>query len=81
VYCCSVPSGTDIFAGVTAIETNCADVTVSVVLPLIDPSVALILVLPTATPVASPPDEIVATPVMDDVQVTWLVRICVLPSL
>ena len=38
------------------------------------------VVVPAATPEASPAELIVATDVLDDVQVTWLVRFCVLPS-
>ena len=36
--------------------------------------------LPADTPVANPLALIVATAVLDDVQVTWLVIFCVLPS-
>jgi hypothetical protein len=37
VYCCVFPIGTEAFAGVTAIETRFATVTVSAVDPLTDP--------------------------------------------
>src|SRR5262249_29984046 len=36
--------------------------------------------VPWATPVARPPAAIVATAVLDELQVTWLVTFCVLPS-
>ena len=62
------------FAGVTAIEARVAAVTVRVVLPEMEPEVAVIVLLPTATdcarPVAAP---IVATPVVPEVQVTEVV--------
>jgi hypothetical protein len=54
--------------------------TVSPVLPLTDPSVAEIVVVPVATAVARPPAATVATAVFDDAKVTWFVRLCVLPS-
>jgi hypothetical protein len=54
--------------------------TLSPVLPLTAPSVAEIVAVPVATPVASPPALTVATPVLDDPHVTWLVRFCVLAS-
>jgi hypothetical protein len=37
--------------------------------------------LPPATPEARPEVLIVATEVLEDAQVTWLLRFCVLPSL
>ena len=52
----------------------------SVVLPLTAPSVAEIVVVPALTAVASPAAFTVATAVLDDAHVTWLVRFCVLPS-
>jgi hypothetical protein len=45
------------------------------------PEAAEIVVLPVATPVASPPLVIVATAVFVELQVTELVRFCVLLSL
>ena len=55
--------------------------TVSVVEPIMLPTVALMVELPAATPVAKPPAVIVATPVADEFHVAVLVRFCVLPSL
>src|SRR2546425_1280863 len=47
--CCVVPSEIDGLAGVTAIETNAAAVTVNVVLPAIEPEVAVIFAGPVPT--------------------------------
>ena len=73
--------GTCMSTGVTAIETSWAAVTVKIVFPLTDPKVAVMVELPTETLVARPLDAMVATPVMDDDQVTCEVRFCMLPSL
>lgn len=78
---CVVPSGIEGIAGVTAIETSTAGLTVSVVEPLIDPELALTLVLPTATLAASPWAFTVAMVLSAAVQVEELVRSRVLPSL
>lgn len=61
-------------AGVTEIETRVGEVTVKTVEPLTEPEVAVIVDAPTATAVASPAEFIVAALVVDDVQVTELVR-------
>src|ERR1017187_8864123 len=71
----------DGLAGVTAIDCSVAAVTVNTVDPLTAPDVALIVLVPTATPLANPPTVIVATPVVADAQVTDAVRSCVLLSL
>jgi hypothetical protein len=68
------------FAGVTAIDTRGA-VTVRVVVPCTAPEPAVIVVLPMATPLASPPALIVATPGTEELHVAVLVRFSVLPSL
>ena len=72
--CWVVPFAIDGVAGVTAIDTSVAAVTVSVVLPLTAPIVAEMTVVPAATPVARPTDpaalEIVAVAVVADAQVT-----------
>jgi hypothetical protein len=80
VNCCVPPWVIDAFAGVTAIDTSVA-VTVRFVEPLMEPEVARIVVEPVPTPVASPPLVIVATAVFVELQVTELVRFCVLLSL
>ncbi len=64
--------------GLTPIDSSVAFVTVAVVVPLTPPCVAVIVLWPGVSPVASPllPAAllIVATPVLDDAQVTELVR-------
>ncbi len=71
-------------AGVTAMDTSVAGVTVMVVEPVVPPEVAVIVVEPAATEVASPFEPaallIVATAVADELQVTAVVRFCVVPS-
>src|SRR5439155_1501212 len=90
VNCWVNPSGRPGLVGVTAIETRVALVTVSVaqvfvVVQLALPSVAVIVMgPPAATDVARPSEPlallIVAEPVLDDLQVTWGVRSCVVLS-
>ncbi|GAO03349.1 hypothetical protein PSR1_02233 [Anaeromyxobacter sp. PSR-1] len=53
--------------------------TVNVVEPVIPESVAEIAVVPAATVVASPYGEIVAAAVLDEAQVTCVVRSTLLP--
>ena len=67
-------------AAVTAIDCSVAGFTVRLVDPPTLPDVAVILLLPTATAVANPELLIVATLVVADIQVTELVRFCVLLS-
>jgi hypothetical protein len=67
-------------AGVTAIETSVAAVTVRFVDPTIEPEVAVTLVVPTETLEATP---WLFTPAMLEfavLQLTEFVRFCVLPS-
>jgi hypothetical protein len=71
----------DGLAGVTAIETRVAAVTVSVVDPVTLPEVAVMVVVPTPVDVANPAFEIVATPAAEELHVAVPVRFCVLPSL
>jgi hypothetical protein len=77
------PRTTNAFEGVTAIETTLdgPGPTVRTVAELTDFEVAPILLSPCATPVAIPEPLIVATAVFEDVQLTELVRSCLLPSL
>ena len=77
----AVPTRNDaLFALV--IETNAGAVTVRFVEPLMAPDAAEIVVLPVSTPVASPASlPIIATAIFDELQVTELVRFCVLLSL
>lgn len=61
-------------AGVTVMETIVAFVTVNGVEPVTEPRVAVMVVPPGARPRESPVLMICATPVLEDVQVTWRVR-------
>jgi hypothetical protein len=71
-------------AGVTAMDTSVAGVTVSVVDPDVLPNVAVIVVEPADADVASPLETAVllmaATPAADEFQVTDAVRSCVVLS-
>ena len=84
VNCLDVPSAMLELVGVTAIEISVAGVTASVALPETLPDVAEIVVEPVATEVANPFEPaallIAATAVLDDFQVTPVVRFCVDPS-
>jgi hypothetical protein len=68
----TVASGSDVVVMVSG-----AACTVSIVLPLTPPKVAEMVVLPALAPVANPPVSMVATVVLEEAQVTWLVRSCV----
>lgn len=81
VNCRVVPLAIDGFAGVTAIETSVAEVTVSTVDPLTLPEVAMIVLDPAAFAVAIPLVLIVAVLVFWDCQFTEPVRFFVEPSL
>ena len=81
VNCCVSPLGTDGFTGATAIVCNVAAVTVSVSAAEVTPSkLAVMLLVPTPTPVARPAALTVATDIVAELQVTWLVMSCWLPS-
>ncbi len=77
VNCSVSPVARLVFAGVTAIDTSVADVTVSPVDPVIPSTVAEIFTGPGLTAVASPLLLIVAHVVSDDFQVTPDVKISV----
>jgi hypothetical protein len=67
VNCCVAPCTTKEFVGVTAIESKAAGATVSAAVPLIELlALAAIVVLPGATPVATPPALTVLTVVLVD---------------
>ena len=74
----AIPTGMLGLAGVTAIDWSVAAVTVSVVLPVFPESAAVMALVPTPTVLARPFDpaalEMVATAVVAEAQVTWLVR-------
>jgi hypothetical protein len=80
VNCCVRPFATLGLAGVTAMETSAADITVSVVLPVMLPEVAEMVVVPAATAVARPPAAMVAVAVLDEAHVAVAVRSCVVLS-
>ena len=61
-------------------EDNVPGVTVRVVVPVMDPKVAVMVVLPAATPVARPVALIVAIVGVDEFQATWEVRSWVVES-
>ena len=74
VNCSVVPLAIWAVAGVTAIDDRVADVTFRVVLTEIPPHVAVMVVEPTVTGVASPAEPAalltVATPGLDELHVT-----------
>lgn len=80
VNCCVVPSGMDALAGETDRASSTAGEIVSVVFPDTVAEDAVMVADPTTSAEASPPEEIVVTPVADDFQVTDEVRFSVLPS-
>src|SRR6202040_2777312 len=80
VNCCVAPLVIEGFAGVTAIDTSVAGVTVSSVEPLMLPTVAEIVEVPAPTPVAKPVAFIVATPGVAEAH-TALLSTCVVLSL
>ncbi len=65
--------------GVTAIETSAGAVTVKMADPLIVPEVAVMVEVPAATEVANPAALMVAALVAEEVQVTELVILAVVP--
>jgi hypothetical protein len=83
VYCCVSPAAMLAVAGVTAIDCSVAAVTVSVIPGLVNPpDAAVMLVVPAATPVATPLDPlIVAVAGTDELHTTPVVSVCVVPLL
>src|SRR5437870_11805462 len=79
VNCLVVPTAMLELAGVTAIETRVAPVTLRVAVPVTEPEVALMVAVPTPTPVAKPEEWMVATVDADDNHATEL-STGVLPS-
>ncbi len=78
--CSVVPRAMDGIAGVMAIETNAAGVTVKVDEPPTLAAAAVIMVWPVDTLVASPLALVMATDGVDALQVADVVRSSVLPS-
>ena len=69
-----VPTAIVCDAGLTVMDTIVAFVTVNGVDPLTVPSVALTVVAPGASPLELPPLTICNTAVLEDAQVTCLVK-------
>jgi hypothetical protein len=89
VYCCVRPERREAFAGAIVMLVGTVSLTVRVVLAVTfevadEPddgvTVAVTVVVPTATAVAKPAELIVAIDVDDDVHDAWLVTSCELPS-
>src|SRR3954449_1632512 len=82
VSCSVKPMISELLGAVTVIDCRAAAVTVSAkVLEVTPLCAAVMLVEPMPEPVARPPVLIVAAAVLEEAQVTEVVRICVLPSL
>jgi hypothetical protein len=64
----------DAFAGVTAMDTIVAGVTVRLLEPLTEPDVALMLAFPTDTAVTTPLADTVAVVTEEELHATVLVR-------
>ena len=83
VNCFAVPSAMLGLGGSTVMDTSVAAVTVNVVEPEMLPSIAVIVLLPTATGVAKPLEFaallIVAVTVLEELQITDVVMSCVVP--
>jgi hypothetical protein len=78
--CCVSLATSEVFDGVTAIEVNMG-VTVRLLKPLREPIVAVIFVVPAASPVAIPEPLILAILVAVEDQVACVVTFLLLPSL
>jgi len=77
--CLVVPTAIEEPAGVTAIETSVAPVTVSDAVPLTEPEVAVIVDVPEPTPVPTPA-EVIVTTLVEELDQVRFVNSCVLPS-
>ncbi len=79
---CLVPGAIVLLDGETVMDDTVALVTVSVAVVVVAPSVAVIVVVPGASPFTMPvAPPIVATDVIEELQVTCVVRVRVPPSL
>lgn len=76
-----MPWAIDELAGLTARDSSVAAVTLKVDVPLTFPETAVIVVDPGIFPRATPVVEMVATAGFEELQLTVVVRFCVLPSL
>ena len=79
VNCLVVPTAMLEFAGVTAMETRAAAVTVSDAVPLTPPDVAVMVAVPVPVLLANPVESMLVTEVEDEDQVREVSN-CVLPS-
>ena len=80
VNCCSVSRAMLGIVGLTAMDTSVALVTVNVALPEIRPDVAVMVALPAATGMANPFVPTTVTRGFEVLQVTSVVRFCVVLS-
>lgn len=80
VNCTDKPSGTEVLAGVTVIEVSAAALTVRTVDPLMDPEVAVMVVVPWEALEAKPVLLMGATVAAEEVQVAVAVRSAFVPS-
>src|SRR5215469_2470965 len=80
VNCSSVPNGMEALLRTMDRETIAAAVTDTVVDPLTPEAVAVILAIPSATGESNPVALTAPTFVLEECQVTVVVRICVVPS-
>lgn len=74
VNCFDVPLAIEGLVGVIEIEERVAADTVKTVFPAMVSNIAVIVAVPTVVPVAIPSLLIVATPVLEELHVTWVVR-------
>ena len=82
VNCCVLPLEIEGLAGVIAMDWSVAAVTVRTSAGEVTPvKLAVILLVPVPTPVANPAALIVATVVVPEFHVTWLVMFAVVVSL
>lgn len=80
VNCCVVPGAMEALGGAIATEDIPTSDTVSEVVALLPPNDAVTVALPELFPVASPEEETPTIDVLEDFQVTALVKSCLLPS-
>ena len=81
VNACVIPAGIDVLDAWTAIDATVSCFTASVAEPDLGPKAAVIVVEPAFKAVARPRLSMVTTFGLAEVQLTELVRVCLLPSL
>lgn len=72
--CWVVPSGMEGFAGLTVMDVSTAAVTVKLSVPVTEPELAEMVIVPWATACAKPVELIVAKALLDELQATELLR-------